>query len=117
MFKKLLKLVVLLVIVAAGLFAYSKYAPTSRVGVVVNHLQRSVPQLIANGHVRASDLTELGKDALEQSDRNAERQSGKAVVYKWRDANGNWTYGSTPPPGVQATAQELDLTKTNRLSQ
>jgi len=117
MFKKLLKLVAVLVMVAAGLFAYSRYAPASRVGVVVNYVQRSVPQLIANGHVRASDLTELGKDALEQGDRNAERQNGKAVVYKWRDASGNWTYGNTPPPGVQAAAQELDLTKTNRLSQ
>lgn len=117
MFKKLLKLVVLLVIVAAGLFAYGKYAPTSRVGGVVNYVQRSLPPLLATGHASGSDLVELGKDALKQSDRNVERQNGKAVVYKWRDASGSWTYGNTPPPGVQATAQELDLTKTNRLSQ
>jgi hypothetical protein len=117
MFKKLLKLVVALVIAVAGVLAYSKYAPGSRVGIVVSHLQRSVPQLFKSGHVRASDIAELGKDALEQSDRDIDKQHGKAVVYKWRDANGNWTYGNTPPPGVQATAQELDLSKTNRLSQ
>lgn len=117
MFKKLLMLVVVLAIVAAGLFVYGKHAPTSRVGVVVSHLQRSVPQLFASGHVRASDLVELGSDALKQSDRSVDKQNGKAVVYKWRDASGNWTYGNAPPPGVQATAQELDLSKTNRLSQ
>ncbi len=117
MFKKLLMLVVLLVIGALGLFAYGKYAPTSRVGGVVIYLQRSLPPLFATGHVNGSDLVELGKDALKQSDKGIDKQNGKAIVYKWRDASGNWTYGNAPPPGVTATAQELDLTKTNRLSQ
>lgn len=117
MFKKLSMLVVLLVMVVAGLFAYGKHAPTSRVGGVVSYLQRNLPQLLATGHASGSDLVELGKDALKQSDRSIDRQNGKTVVYKWRDASGSWTYGNAPPPGVQATAQELDLSKTNKLKQ
>lgn len=117
MLKKLIVLILLLVVVAAGLFVYGKRAPESRLGSAVVYVQRALPQLFATGHVRGSDFTDLAKDALEQDGRNAAKQEGKATVYKWRDANGNWTYGNTPPPGVQATAQELNLKETNRMSQ
>lgn len=117
MLKKLIMLVVILVVAAVGLFFYGKRTPESRVGGAVAYVQRSLPQLFATGHVSGSDIADLAKGALEQGERNADKQEGKAVVYKWRDANGNWTYGSTPPPGVQASAQELDLKQTNRMSQ
>lgn len=117
MFKKLIMFLVIVVVVAAGLFIYGKRTPESRLGGAVAYIERSLPALFATGHVTGSDITDLAKGALEHGDKNIARQEGKAVVYKWRDANGNWTYGSTPPPGVQATAQELDLKQTNRMSQ
>lgn len=117
MFKKLMMLIVVLAVAGAGLFIYGKRTPESRLGGAVAYLERSLPQLFATGHVTGSDLTELAKSALEHGDKNAAKQDGKAVVYKWRDASGNWTYGNTPPPGVEAIAQELDLKQTNRLAQ
>ena len=117
MFKKLIMLIVVSVVVVAGLFMYGKRTPESRLGGAVAYIERSLPQLFSSGHVTGNDLAELAKGALDQGDKNVAKQEGKAVVYKWRDANGNWTYGNMPPPGVQATAQELDLKQTNRMSQ
>lgn len=117
MFKKLLMGVILLAVAAAGLFFYGKRTPESRLGGAVAYIERALPQLFASGHVKGSDIAELAKGALAQGDKNAAKQEGKATVYKWRDASGNWTYGNTPPPGVEASAQELDLKKTNRMSQ
>ena len=28
----------------------------------------------------------------------------ETVIYKWRDAGGDWMYGAEPPPGVEAEA-------------
>lgn len=30
------------------------------------------------------------------------QNSGEAVLYRWRDPDGSWQYGQTPPPGVAA---------------
>lgn len=117
MLKKLIVLVFVFIVAAAGLFFYGKRTPESRLGGAVVYIERSLPQLFATGHVTGDALSELARGALDQGDRNAAKQEGKAVVYKWRDASGNWTYGNTPPPGVEATAQELDLKQTNRMSQ
>ncbi len=117
MFKKLIVLIAVLVAVAAGLFVYGKRTPESRLGGAVAYVERSLPQLFSSGHASGDDLVELAKSALEHGERNAAVQEGRAVIYKWRDASGNWTYGNNPPPGVQATAQELDLKQTNRMSQ
>lgn len=111
------KLLVAVGLIAAGLFFYGKRTPESRLGGAVAYIERALPQLFASGHVNGSDIAELAKGAFEQGDRNVAKQEGKAVIYKWRDASGNWTYGNTPPPGVPATAQELDLKQTNRMSQ
>lgn len=117
MLKKLFMLIIVLAVAAVGLFFYGKHTPESRLGGTVAYLERSLPQLFATGHVTGNDLTDLAKGALEHGDKNIAKQEGKAVIYKWRDANGNWTYGNMPPPGVQATAQELDLKQTNRMTQ
>ncbi|MFT3929504.1 MAG: DUF4124 domain-containing protein [Spongiibacteraceae bacterium] len=117
MLKKLIMLIVVLAVVVVGVFFYGKRTPESRLGGAVAYIERALPQLFATGHVTGSDLTDLAKGALDQGDKNVAKQEGKATVYKWRDANGNWTYGNTPPPGVQATAQELDLKQTNRMTQ
>ncbi len=35
--------------------------------------------------------------------------SGETVrAYKWRDGEGNWHYGDTPPPGVKAEPLDID---------
>ncbi len=117
MFKKLILLVVIVAVAAVGLFFYGKHAPQSRLGVAVAYLERVLPQLVAGGHVSGDDLIDVAKGAIDQGEQHAAKEEGKATVYKWRDANGNWTYGNAPPPGVEATAQELDLKSTNRMSQ
>lgn len=117
MFKKLLILIALLAIVVVGLQTYAKQAPTSRVAFVIKRFRDNLPALLGGGQLSSQTVTEFGKQVLEQSERDEAKQNGKVVIYKWRDADGNWTFGNAPPPGVQATAQELDLTKTNKLKQ
>lgn len=117
MLKKLLIVVVIIAGALLGLHFYADYAPGSRVALAVNRFSETFPNLIKRKQLRGSDVVDFGKGLVEQAERDEAKQSGKAVVYKWRDASGNWNYGSAPPPGVQATAQELDLTKTNKLSQ
>lgn len=117
MFKKLVILIGLLAIVAFGLQIYAKQSPTSRVAFVVKRFRDNLPGLLGDGQLSSQSVTEFGKQVLKQSERDEAKQNGKVVIYKWRDADGNWSYGGSPPPGVSAVSQELDLSKTNKLKQ
>lgn len=115
--KALIKIIVVLAIVVVGLGIYAKYYPASRVGGIVNNVQRALPQLFATGHANGDDLIAIGKEALHEGDRNAAKEEGKTTVYKWRTPSGDWTFGNAPPPGVQAVPVEVDMHKANRMSQ
>ena len=117
MLKKILIVMVLLAGVAFGLQKYAEHAPHTRVAFAIKRIRESVPRVLAGEHVRWSDVVETGQDVVAQSKRDVDKQSGKTIIYKWRDAGGNWTYGNSPPPGVQAMPQQLDTSKTYRLTQ
>jgi len=84
-------------VMIVGVMSYGMY---SRGGDPAAFFQK----IVGNSVQSATSSIQGAGNSLE-SISPVELPGSKTTVYKWVDANGNTQFGSTPPPGVNATAK------------
>lgn len=108
MLKKLLFKVAMFGFVIFGLSMYAGYLTTGRLPSFVDGLRKFLPKPPAAGQPSWSGIGALEHQATARQENYEVLQSGKTVIYKWKNPNGTWNYSNTaPPPNVNAMRQEI----------
>ncbi len=110
MLKKLLLKAVMFGFVMFGLSTYAGYLMTGRLPPFIDKFREFLPTSASRiaGQPSWNNLDALSHKATAQPKNYEVMQSGKTVIYKWKNPNGTWSYsGTAPPAGMNATRQEI----------